>query len=67
MSIIEARNAVKTNAIIYITNEYDRWGIAESLSDDESIIYYSPKGTSLSYLAAKIESMSIQKVKDNER
>ncbi len=63
MSTIEARNAVKTNAIIYITNEYDYWGIAKYLSDDESVIYYSPKGTSLFHLTAKIEDMSIQKDK----
>jgi len=39
----------KKGDLIYFKSDPERWGIVVSLSDDESTVYYKPKGCGFFY------------------
>ena len=45
--------------LIQRKDDHDRWGICKGFSDDGSTVYYSPKGTSLSYVSTGIYEMEL--------
>jgi hypothetical protein len=52
----------KKGDIIQFKEDHNLWGIVTSLSDDESTVYYKPRGVGLFYSSAaidKIEKMNL--------
>lgn len=49
----------KPGQIIQHKADHDLWGIATCLSDDESTIYYKPRGMPGMSLAAHIDDMEL--------
>jgi hypothetical protein len=57
MTIKEARQAVVNRTIIQFIEEPNLWGIPTCLSDDETTIYYKPRGMNWFRGSATIEKI----------
>jgi hypothetical protein len=54
----QAKAAVKNHSKIHFIDEPERWGTATSLSDDESTMYYIPRGSGLFRAASTIDKLT---------
>lgn len=48
------KDEAKPGALICLIDEPDKWGIVTCLSDDESTVYYSPRGASFFHQSAAL-------------
>jgi hypothetical protein len=49
----------KKGNIIQFKEDHNLWGIVTSLSDDETCVYYKPRGIGLFYLCALVDKMEL--------
>ena len=67
LTLDQAKNAIENKTCIDFHYKDDepktwRWMVIMSLSDDETCIYYKPKGCGLTYLCASLDNIIVDKI-----